>query len=77
LDSDGKPYGVGKPAWVAEIGKLVIGLDPSCTDIRSQTYEAVTILKARLNENFEYSGTLNDDYLRSMMVKAVTKKRGN
>ena len=76
LDAEGKPYGVGKPAWVAEIGKLAIGLDASCTNIRSQTYEAVTNFKARLNDNFEYSGTLNDDYLRSMMGKAVTKKRG-
>ena len=76
LDAEGKLYGVGKPAWVAEIGKLAIGLDASCTNIRSQTYEAVTTLKARLNDNFEYSRTLNDDYLRSMMGKAVTKKRG-
>ena len=76
LDAEGKPYGVGKPAWVAEIGKVAIGLDASCTNIRSQTYEAVTNFKARLNDNFEYSGTLNDDYLRSMMGKAVTKKRG-
>lgn len=36
----------------------------------------MTTFKARLNDNFEYSGTLNDDYLRSMMGKAVTKKRG-
>jgi len=76
LDAEGKPYGAGKPAWVAEIGKLAIGLDASCTNIRSQTYEAVTTFKARLNDSFEYSRTLNDDYLRSMMGKAVTKKRG-
>ena len=75
LDSDGKPYGLGKPAWVAEIGKLAMGLDPSCTHISRQTYDAVTTFKARLHERFEYSGTLNDDYLRSMMGKAVTKKR--
>ena len=75
LDADGKPYGAGKPAWVAEIGKLATGLDPSCTHIARQTYEAVTTLKARLNQSFDYSGTMNDDYLRSMMGKAVTKKR--
>lgn len=75
LDAEGKPYGLGKPAWVAEIGKLATGLDPSCTHISRQTYEAVTTLKARLSESFEYSGTLNDDYLRSIMGKAVTKKR--
>lgn len=75
LDADGKPYGLGKPAWVAEIGKLATGLDPSCTHISRQTYEAVTTLKSRLNQSFDYSGTLNDDYLRSMMGEAVTKKR--
>lgn len=75
LDADGKPYGVGKPAWVHEIRKLATGLDPSCTHIRKQTYEAVSTLKARLNDNFEYSGTLNEDYLRSMMGIAVTGKR--
>lgn len=75
LHADGKPYGAGKLAWVAEIGKLATGLDPSCTHIARQTYEAVTTLKARLNESFDYSGTMNDDYLRSMMGKAVTKKR--
>lgn len=75
LDSDGKPYGLGKPAWMAEIGKLATGLDPSCTHISRQTYEAVTTFKERLNERFEYSGTLNEDYLRSTMGKAVTRKQ--
>lgn len=76
LDSEGKPYGLGKPAWVAEIGKLAMALDPSCTHIARQTYDDVTTFKARLDERFEYSGTLNEDHLRSMMGKAVTKKRG-
>ena len=75
LDSHGIPYGLGKPAWVAEIGKLATGLDPSCTHISRQTYEAISTFKARLNQSFEYSGTLNDDHLRSLMGKAVTKKR--
>lgn len=75
LDSDGKPYGLGKPAWIKEISKLAIGLDPSCTHIKHQSYEAVTTFKARLNERFEYSGILSDDYLRSCMGKAVTAKR--
>ena len=76
LDSEGKPYGLGKPAWVAEIGKLAMALDPSCTHIARQTYDDVTTFKARLDERFEYSGTLHEDHLRSMMGKAVTKKRG-
>jgi hypothetical protein len=75
VDSDGKPYGLGKPAWMAEIGKLATGLDPSCTHISRQTYEAVTTFKARLNEQFEYSGTLNKYHMRSVMGKAVTRKR--
>lgn len=75
VDSEGKPYGLGKPAWMAEIGKLATGLDPSCTHISRQTYEAVTTFKARLNERFEYSGPLNEDHMRSVMGKAVTRKR--
>jgi hypothetical protein len=74
LDSEGKPYGLGKPAWVAEIQKLATTLDPSCTHIARQTYDDVTTFKARLDEKFEYFGTLNEDHLRSMMGKAVTKK---
>lgn len=62
---------------MAEIGKLATSLDPSCTDIRHQTYEAMTTLKARLNENFEYSGTLNDAHLITTMGRAVTKKRSD
>ena len=76
LDADGKLYGPGRPAWVAEIFKLASGLDPSCTHIARQTYEAVTTFKERLNERFEYSGARNADYLRAMMGKAVTRKRG-
>lgn len=75
VDSEGKPYGIGKPAWMAEIGKLATGLDLSCTHISKQTYEAVSTFKARLNERFEYSGPLNEDHMRSIMGKAVTRKR--
>jgi hypothetical protein len=75
LDGEGKPYRQGRPAWIMEIGKLASGLDPSCTDIRSQTYESVTLFKTRLSESFDYSGTLNDGYLRSLMGRAVTSKR--
>ena len=75
LDKDGIPYGTGKPAWMAEINKLAMGLDPSCTHIKKQTYEDVSIFKERLNRNFEYSGELNEEHLRALMGKAVTKKR--
>ena len=74
LDSEGKPYGLGKPARVAEIGKLATA--KSCTHIARQTYDDVTTFKTRLDERFEYSGTLNEDDLRSMMGKGITKKRG-
>lgn len=59
-----------------EINKLAAGLDPSCTYIKKQTYEDVTTFKARLSERFEYSGDLNEDYLRSLMGRAVTRRRG-
>ena len=75
LDKDGIPYGTGKPAWMAEINKLAMGLDPSCTHIKKQTYEDVSIFKDRLNQNFEYFGELNEEHLRGLMGKAVTKKR--
>lgn len=76
LNDEGQPYGAGKPAWIAEVNKLAKGLDPSCTHIRKQTFEDVQTFKDRLNENFDYSGTLNEDYLRGLMGRAVTKKRG-
>lgn len=75
LDREGRPYGTGKPTWIAEINKLAISLDPSCTNIRKQTFEDVQTFKNRLDDNFEYSGTLNDDYLRALMGRAVTKRR--
>jgi len=75
LDSEGKPHGSGKPAWIAEINKLATGLDPSCTHVRKQTFEDVQTFKDRLSDFFEYSGTLNEDYLRGLMGKVVTKKR--
>ena len=75
LDAEGKPYGPGKPAWIAQINKLAVGLDPSITHIRKQTHDSMCLLKDRLNENFEYSGDLNEDHLRALLGKVVTRKR--
>lgn len=75
LDREGIPYGSGKPAWSQEINKLASGLDPSCTDVRKQTYEDVRIFKERLSQSFDYSGELNEGYLRSLMGKAVGRRR--
>ena len=75
LDCEGKPYSPRKPSWIAEINKLAKWLDPSCTHIRKQTYEDVQTFRERLDENFEYSSTLNEDYLRALMGRAVTKRR--
>ena len=74
LDGQGIPYGIGRPAWIAVINKLATGLDPPCTHVRKQIFEDVQTFKDRLNDAFEYSGTLNEDYLRGLMGKAVTKK---
>lgn len=76
VDREGIPYGSGKPAWMSEINKLSIGLDPSCTYIKKQTYKDVLIFKERLSRSFEYSGELNEAHLRSVMGKAVTRRRG-
>ena len=76
VDREGVPYGSGRPAWMNEINKLSIGLDPSCTHIRKQTYEDVIIFKERLSQSFEYSGELNEEYLRGLMGRAVGRRRG-
>ena len=75
MDREGKPYGPGKPSWIAEINKLAKSLNPSCTHIRKQTYEDVQMFRDRLDENFEYSRPLNEDYLRALMGRAVMKIR--
>lgn len=75
LNAEGIPYGRGKPSWVAEVNKLAAGLDPSCTHIKKQTHEDMCILKDRLDDRFEYSGELNQDHLRALLGKAVTRKR--
>lgn len=59
-----------------EINKLAIGLDPSCTHIKKQTYEDVSVFKERLSMSFEYSGQLNEEHLKSLMEKAITRRRG-
>lgn len=76
LDREGVPYGSGRPAWMIEINKLAVALDPSCCYIKKQTYEDITIFKERLSQNFEYSGELNEAYLKSLMGRAVTRRRG-
>ena len=75
VDCEGKPHGTGRPAWVAEINKLVAGLDPSCTDIRKQAYGDICIFKDRLNEHFEYSRDPSEHHMRALMGKAVTRRR--
>jgi len=57
------------------VNKLAAWLDPSCTHIKKQTYEDMCVLRDRLNDNFEYSGDLNQDFLRGLLGKAVTRRR--
>ena len=76
MDQEGKPYGTGKPSWIAEINKLAKYFHPSCMHIRKQTYEDVQTFRDKLDENFEYSRPLNEDYLRALIDRAVTRKRG-
>ena len=77
VSTEGIPYGPGKPAWIAEINKLARWLDPSCRDIRRQSHGDICLFKQRLNEHFDYSDDVNDNYLRSLMGKAVTRKRND
>ena len=77
VTNEGIPYGPGKPAWIAEINKLARRLDPSCRDIRRQSHDDICMFKQRLNEHFDYSDDVNDNYLRSLMGKAVTRKRND
>ena len=75
LTGEGIPYGPGKASWTTKVNKLATRLDPSCTHIRKQTHESMCILKERLDYHFDYSGKLNEDHLRQMLGKAVTRKR--
>ena len=75
VDIEGRPYGLGRPAWIANINKLAAGLDPSCTDIRKQAHGDICIFKDRLNEHFEYSADVSEHYLRGLIGKAVTRRR--
>ena len=36
LDQDDVFYGSGRPMWMAQIQKLAVGLDPSCTHIKKK-----------------------------------------
>lgn len=75
VDIEGRPYGPGRQAWIADINKLAAGLDPSCTDIRKQAHGDICIFKDRLNEHFEYSADVSEHYLRGFIGKAVTRRR--
>ena len=75
LDNEGISYGLGKKAWISEINKLAARLDPSCLHIRKQSYEDMCIVKDHLNHNFEYSGVLNEDHIRGLLGKAITRRR--
>jgi len=74
LNVEGISYGPSKPTWTAKVNKLAAWLDPSCTHICKQTYEDMTILKDRLNDNFKYSRNFNQDHMRGLFSKALTKK---
>ena len=75
LNLNGKPHGVQVSVGIAEINKLLSRLNRDCTNIWKQTFEDMNSFKSKLNKNFESSSTLNEDYLWSLMEKAVTKRR--
>ena len=70
----GIPSGFGVDAWRQELNKLCIALDPSILDIRHQPKEAMSTLRQRLKDNFEYSAPVDRAYIRQLARKSVTQR---
>ena len=71
----GIPSGFGVGAWRQELNKLCTALDPSILDIRHQPEEAMSTLRRRLKDNFEYSALVDRVYIRQLAGKSVTQRR--
>ena len=69
------PSGFGVGAWQQELNKLCTALDPSILDIHHQSEEAMSTLRRRLKDNFEYSAPVDRAYIRQLAGKSVTQRR--
>ena len=75
VSDDGRCYGLGVGTWLQTLGKLVRGLDPSYIDIRHQPFHLIETLIARLNDDFDYSNTVNCSWLRGRIGSALSSYR--
>ena len=69
------PHGYGVGAWRATVNKLTASLDPSITNIHYQSEEAMSTLRRRLKENFEYRAPIDCAHIRKLAGKMVTQRR--
>ena len=75
MSGTGIPHGYGVGAWRATLNKLTASLDPSITNIRYQSEEAMSTLRRRLKENFEYGAPIDRAHIRKLAGKMVTQRR--
>ena len=74
-NEEGRPYGYGIGAWNDALGKVVRGLDPSYIDIRHLPHYLMETLIQRLNDDFDFSHTMNPTWLRARIGGALSSYR--
>ena len=75
VNQEGRCYGLGVGTWLQTLGKLVRRLDPSYIDIRHQPFHLMETMIARLNDDFDYSDTVNSAWLRGRIGGALSLYR--
>lgn len=75
VNSEGQAYGLGVSVWNDALSKVVRGLDPSYIDIRQQPCHLMDTLLKRLDEEFDYSDTVNSSWLRKRIGNALSSYR--
>lgn len=75
VNTEGKPYGLGTRTWNDVLAKVVRGLDPSYIDIRQQPCHLMDTMLKRLDEEFDYSDTINASWLRARIGNALSLYR--
>ena len=57
------------------LNKVVRGLDPSYIDVQHQPFHLIETMIQRLNENFDYSNTINSAWLQRRIGAALSSYR--